>query len=245
MSEAEPAAPAGANTEDRRSEVRRMFDRIAPRYDLLNRVLSFGRDTSWRRRALTHLPTGPALRVLDVATGTADVVLLLLGREGVAAVTGCDTAEHMLALGRAKLARHARADAARLVVGDALQLPFPDGSFDAVTIAFGLRNVADVDLALRELRRVIVPGGRAIVLEFGMPEPGLFAHVYDLYRGTLLPAVGAVVSGDKDAYGYLDRTIRTFPSGEALRRRFDDAGFARSWQEPIMGGAVAITVGER
>jgi demethylmenaquinone methyltransferase/2-methoxy-6-polyprenyl-1,4-benzoquinol methylase len=222
-----------------------MFDRIAHRYDALNAVLSFGLHTGWRRRALAHLPRRSGLRVLDVATGTADVVQLLLRRDDVAHVTGCDVSPGMLARGRDKLARHPRGADAVLVPGDATALPFADASFDAVTMSFGLRNVVDVDATLRELGRVLVPGGRAIVLEFATPRPGPFAAVYAGYRRHVLPAVGSVVSGDDHAYRYLDRTIATFPSGDALRRRFDAAGFVGTVQESLTGGTVGITVGER
>jgi demethylmenaquinone methyltransferase/2-methoxy-6-polyprenyl-1,4-benzoquinol methylase len=234
--------------EESRVGVDQMFDRIAHRYDALNRVLSFGMDTGWRRRALAHLPRPPSptagLRVLDVATGTADVALLLLRRDDVAAVTGVDVSSEMLARGRDKAAVHPRGAALTLAPGDATALPFADGSFNAVTMAFGLRNVIDLDGALRELRRVLAPGGRAIVLEFGTPRPGPFAALYGAYRRHVLPRIGGALSGDAGAYRYLDRTIATFPSGEALRARFDAAGFARTWQEPLVGGAVGITVGE-
>lgn len=234
--------------EESRVGVDRMFDRIAHRYDALNRVLSFGLDTGWRKRALGHLPKPSAaagLRVLDVATGTADVALLLLHRPEVERVTGVDVSTEMLAHGRRKATEHPRGAALSLQTGDATALPFPDQSFDAVTMSFGLRNVLDVDRALRELCRVLVPGGRAIVLEFGTPRPGPFAALYAQYRRHLLPRIGGALSGDAHAYRYLDRTIATFPSGEALRARFDAAGFARTWQEPLVGGAVGITVGER
>jgi demethylmenaquinone methyltransferase/2-methoxy-6-polyprenyl-1,4-benzoquinol methylase len=239
--------PATVVVEESRVGVDRMFDRIAHRYDTLNRVLSFGMDTGWRKRALAHLPTASSsgLRVLDVATGTADVALLLLDRDDVAGVTGVDVSGEMLALGRVKAAAHPRGAALTLETGDATTLPFADGTFDAVTMAFGLRNVLDVDRALRELHRVLVPGGRAIVLEFGAPRPGPFAAVYERYRRHVLPRIGGALSGDANAYRYLDRTIATFPSGEALRTRFVGAGFARAWQEPLVGGAVGITVGER
>lgn len=241
-----PATPTG---EESRVGVDRMFDRIAHRYDALNRVLSFGLDKGWRKRALAHLPaprpSSTGLRVLDVATGTADVALLLLDRDDVASVTGVDVSEQMLSRGREKSAVHPRGAAVTLQTGDATALPFADGSFDAVTMSFGLRNVVDVDLALRELHRVLTPGGRAIVLEFGTPRAGPFASVYATYRRHLLPRIGGALSGDAKAYRYLDRTIATFPSGEALRTRFVAAGFARAWLEPLVQGAVGITVGER
>jgi demethylmenaquinone methyltransferase/2-methoxy-6-polyprenyl-1,4-benzoquinol methylase len=225
-----------------------MFDRIAHRYDALNAILSFGLHTGWRRRALAHLPRrsdGAGLRVLDVATGTGDVAQLLLARGDVARVVGCDVSEGMLALGREKMARHDRAACVELVPGDATALPFDDAGFDAVTMSFGLRNVVDIDIALRELLRVLAPGGRLIVLEFATPRPGPFAAVYEAYRRHVLPVVGGAISGDGQAYRYLDRTIATFPSGDALRARFDAAGFARTWSEALTGGAVGITVGER
>jgi len=222
-----------------------MFDRIAQTYDSLNGILSFGMHRAWRRRALAHLPTRNELRALDVATGTADVALALLDDPRVAHVTGCDLSTGMLERGREKIARHRRAAACELVVGDALSLPFDDGSFDVVTISFGIRNVTDTDRGLSELRRVLAPGGRLIVLEFSTPEPGPFGAIYDVYRRAILPRIGGALSGDAHAYGYLDRTIASFPSGEAMVNRLTAAGLLGARREPLALGAVTIYVGER
>lgn len=231
--------------EGARAQAPAMFDRIARTYDTLNGVLSFGMHRTWRRRALTHVPDRSGLRALDVATGTADVALALLDDPRVAHVTGCDLSTEMLARGREKVLRHPRADACELVVGDALALPFEDGAFDLVTISFGIRNLIDTDRGLQELRRVLAPGGRLIVLEFSTPEPGPFNAIYDVYRRSVLPRIGGALSGDARAYRYLDRTIAAFPSGEAMLERLSNAGLLDARRESLALGAVSIYLGER
>lgn len=230
--------------EPSRVGVARMFDRIAPRYDLLNRTLSFGLDVSWRRRVLQHLPDRPGLKALDVATGTADLALLLAGDARVDRVLGVDVSEEMLAVGREKIAAQPAGAKVELRPGDALDLASLGERFDVVTIAFGIRNVLDVDRALAEMRQALAPGGVALVLEFSTPPPGLFRAAYELYRAHVLPRVGGVVSGDGEAYRYLDETIRTFPSGDAFVAKMTAAGFcdARAW--PMSFGAVSLYVGK-
>ena len=230
--------------EPSRVGVWRMFDRIAPRYDLLNRTLSLGLDVSWRREVVRHLPERDGLRALDVATGTADLLLLLLDQARIERVLGIDLSEEMLEKGKEKLARHPRAAAAELVRGDALELSSLGEKFDVVTIAFGIRNVLDVDHALREMHAVLSPGGRAMVLEFSTPPPGLFRAVYDVYRAHLLPRIGSLVSGDAEAYRYLDETIRTFPSGEVFLAKMTAAGFEHARAVSMSFGAVTLYIAD-
>lgn len=222
-----------------------MFDRIASTYDAVNGVLSLGMHHGWRQRALAHLPARDGLRVLDVATGTGDVLLALLDDKRVARVLGVDLSDEMLARGRVKLAEHARARDGALERGDAMRLPVEDATHDVVTISFGIRNVVDIDQAFRDFRRVLAPGGRLIVLEFSTPEPGPFAALYGVYRRHILPRVGAALSGDAHAYRYLDRTIESFPSGDAMLERMRRAGFKSVAKEPLAFGAVTVYVGDR
>lgn len=244
MSQTQPNSNAAVHSpqEPSRVGVGQMFNRIAPRYDLLNRTLSFGLDASWRRKVRACLPNRQPLRILDVATGTADLALTLVEDTKTESVLGVDIAEEMLARGREKAARHPRGQQVRLEAGDALKLQ-EWGTFDVVTISFGIRNVLDVDHALREMKAVLNPGGRALVLEFSTPEAGLFRSAYELYRAHVLPRVGGLVSGDSGAYRYLDDTIRTFPSGEAFLEKMRNAGFTDTRAHPLTFGTVTLYEG--
>ena len=222
--------------------VRRMFNRVAPRYDLLNRVLSFGCDAGWRRRlaaAATH-PTGSGARVLDLATGTGDVVLALRRTGRCALAAGMDMAEAMLGVAHAKLYGEAQCG---WVLGDALDAPFATGAFDAVTLAFGLRNFADLDAGLREIRRVLKPGGRALVLEFSLPKNRLMRFGYLVYLRYAVPLIGGILSGHREAYAYLNRTIEAFPQGATLCARMEQAGFKETRALPLTFGVATLYEG--
>lgn len=223
----------------------RMFDRIAPRYDLLNRLLSMRRDVAWRRRLYRHLPEGRDLRVLDLATGTADVLLSLFaeGRKAAFGV-GLDMAGKMLLLAQKKVAGQGLASRVHLVRGDATRLGFESGAFDAVTMAFGIRNVVDTPMALREMRRVLKPGGRAIILEFSLPSNPVLRSGYLLYFRHVLPRVGGMVSGDAPAYRYLNQTVETYPYGDAFLRLMDDAGFHHVKAHSLTFGVATIYTGD-
>jgi len=228
----------------RHRNVRRMFNRIAPRYDLLNRLLSFRRDVAWRRAMLNHVPDRIDLRVLDLATGTGDVLIALDQARQPALSVGADVAEAMLALAQDKAARSALGGPS-FARNDATALAFADGSFDAVTVAFGIRNVDDVPTALREMRRVLAPGGRAVILEFSVPTSRLFRPAYLVYLRHVLPRVGGLISGDRNAYHYLNRTIESFPCGEAFCALMNAAGFENAKAHPLTMGIATIYTGER
>lgn len=223
-----------------------MFDRIAPRYDLLNRVLSLRRDVAWRRSLARHLRGRRDLRLLDLATGTGDQILHLLDAGvDVESAVGLDMSEGMLAVGREKLAHRGLADVVDLRTGDATCIDLPDAGFDAVTITFGIRNVGDVPRALAEMLRVLSPGGRALILEFSMPGNPLLRAAYTVYLRHLLPWIGGWVSGDRQAYRYLNRTIEQFPSGEAFCLLMREAGFVDVVAHPLTFGVATCYVGER
>ena len=224
----------------------KMFDRIAPRYDLLNKILSLGLDGFWRRRAGKYLPERKDLRVLDLATGTGDLLLMLLANhKNISSAVGLDMSPEMLAIAEKKIAGHNLQGSISLVCADITEIPFPENSFDAVTIAFGIRNVSDVNIALSQTYRVLKPGGRVIILEFSLPDNSLMKNLFLLYLRTFVPAVGAIISGDSEAYRYLNKTVETFLSREELCKYMQNAGFISVNAVPITFGTVCIYNGEK
>ena len=218
-----------------------MFDRISPTYDLLNRLLSLRRDVSWRCRVADLVCSAGATAVLDVATGTGDVALTLARRcPALTRVVGVDIAEAMLAIGRDKVAAARLAPAIDLQAADAVCLPFATGEFDAVTIAFGIRNVADYPAALAEMLRVLRPGGLVAVLEFSLPAGRLVRQAYLTYFRRILPAIGGLVSGSGSAYRYLNRTVEGFPYGERFLHVLRQVGFSRARALPLSFGIATI-----
>jgi demethylmenaquinone methyltransferase/2-methoxy-6-polyprenyl-1,4-benzoquinol methylase len=224
-----------ATLDKRPHDVAAMFDAVARRYDRTNTVMSFGLDGRWRRRTRQSLELHPGERVLDLAAGTA-VSTVELARSGAYAV-GCDFSLGMLREGRG---RHVP-----LVAGDALHLPFADAAFDAVTISFGLRNVADVDRALHEMARVVRPGGRLVVCEFSRPTFRPFRHLYLNYLMRAMPVIARHVSSNPDAYAYLAESIRSWPPQLELARRIAAAGWADVHWRNLTGGVVALHRAER
>jgi demethylmenaquinone methyltransferase/2-methoxy-6-polyprenyl-1,4-benzoquinol methylase len=223
------------------SRIAGMFDAIAARYDLLNTVLSAGLDRYWRRRAIRSLHLTGRERLLDVCTGTADVAIgAAAASPGAARVVGVDFAGAMLAHGRGKIAGAGLDARVHLVRGDAMRLPAADRSVDAVTIAFGIRNVQDTDAACREIRRVLRPGGRVAILEFGMPSaPGL-RQAYTWYFQRVLPRIGRLVSRHGGAYSYLPASVGAFPWGQAFADRLLAAGLIDTASRPLTLGVVYL-----
>ncbi|MDX6644878.1 MAG: demethylmenaquinone methyltransferase / 2-methoxy-6-polyprenyl,4-benzoquinol methylase [Miltoncostaeaceae bacterium] len=218
-------------------EVRAMFNRIAPRYDLLNRLMTGGLDRTWRAAAADAADLGAGARALDLCTGTGDLALALAARvKPGGEVVGADFAEAMLERARAKAA--ARGAPARFELADALALPFPDDSFDAATVAFGARNLADLDAGLREMARVVRPGGRVVVLE--ITTPARLRPFYELWFDRLVPRLGALVARDRAAYSYLPASVRRFPDPAGLAARMAAAGLGEVRWRRFAGGIVAL-----
>ena len=227
---------------DRERQVRTIFSEIAPRYDLLNHVLSLNIDRRWRRRAVDRLrwEEYPDGLYLDGCAGTFDLSLELAGRKGFGGrVVASDFARPMLVEGAGKLGGAAVSP----VCGDTLRLPFPDATFHGATVGFGVRNLADLDRGLAELRRVLRPGGRLVILEFTTPPSAPVRWGYHLYFHRILPVVGRIVSGHPWAYRYLPESVREFPGPEGLAERMCGAGFDEAHWERISLGIAAIHVG--
>ncbi len=220
-----------------------MFDAIAHRYDLLNRVLSLGIDQRWRRKTVAALQLPPSARVLDLATGTGDVALRIAGTHPDAQVTGVDPSENMLAVGRHKVAAAGLAGRVVLVQGDAESLSFPDRSFDGVTIAFGIRNVPDRPRALREMARVCRRGGRVAILELSEPGGGLLGALARFHVHTLVPTVGAILSGARE-YRYLQQSIAAFPPAAQFAEQLRGAGLRVLTVQPLTFGVCHLYVAE-
>lgn len=236
------AARAASGGAEKRGYVQAVFSQIAPRYDLLNHLLSFNIDKRWRRRALKELgwERTPAGTFLDVCAGTLDVGATLVATRGFdGTVIGADFAEPMLRAGAGK------APAIRLapVAADALQLPLGDASMDGAIVAFGIRNVADLDAGLREVHRVLRPGARFVILEFTTPRSRIIRAGYHLYFHRVLPFIGGVISGHPTAYAYLPRSVASFPEEMELARRMREAGFREARYATLTFGIAAVHVG--
>ena len=222
----------------------RMFDRIAHRYDFLNRLLSLRCDVIWRRRMAECLPSTKNLRVLDVATGTADSLLSLDQHcDRIDLGVGLDMAERMLRIGLAKLNQSGHSKRLSLVRADGAAIPFEDGSFDVVTIAFGIRNFADTIGGLREFHRVLRSDGRLLVLEFSLPTNSFLRRCYLAYFRCIMPLIGRLLSGDTAAYRHLNRSVESFPYGSEFLELMTAAGFAHVHAHPLTLGVATIYLG--
>jgi demethylmenaquinone methyltransferase/2-methoxy-6-polyprenyl-1,4-benzoquinol methylase len=217
--------------------VRDAFARIADRYVMTNHVLSCGADIWWRKVVTARIRKWKPRRLLDVASGTGDLALEIQDQCPDCEVIATDFCAEMLA--------HASSRGlAKTLVADALRLPFPDGSFDVVTVAFGLRNMADYPAALREMRRVLKPGGRLVILDFSLPS-GILRAPYRLYLHHVLPRMAGWLTGQRDAYEYLGGSIEAFPSGTGMTRLLESCGFGQTDASPLTGGVVSIYEGTR
>ncbi len=227
------------------SRIAGMFDAIAPRYDLLNHLLSAGLDRRWRATAVAALRLPDGARVLDVCTGTGDLAIAAVRGGTNVSVVGVDFAGEMLRLGRGKVRAGGLASAIRLVRGDATRIPLADRSCDAATIGFGIRNVADTEAALADIARVLRPGGRLAILEFGEPRiPGI-RTLYLWYFRYLLPLVGRAVSKHDSAYSYLPASVGNFPPPAEFARLIEQHGFGNVKAVPLTLGIVYLYTAER
>ena len=221
-------------------QTREMFTSIAPRYDFLNRLLSVGQDKYWRQRAIDLLDPMGNERILDVATGTGDMVIEVAKRNLSVQIFGIDFSQRMLDLGRIKIARNGYNQAVSLQIGSGECLPFADESFDGVICAFGIRNFADVQLGLREFFRVLKPGGRVVVLEFSIPQNQFLKTAYEWYFNLILPKIGNIISGHLNAYSYLPESVANFPSQKKFIKWIEKIGFKKVSFSELTFGIVSI-----
>ncbi|MDA8428844.1 MAG: bifunctional demethylmenaquinone methyltransferase/2-methoxy-6-polyprenyl-1,4-benzoquinol methylase UbiE [Geobacteraceae bacterium] len=230
---------------DKGEKIQQMFGTIAPRYDFLNRMLSFGIDRRWRKKAVKLITCREGARILDVATGTGDVALeIARSTPASVKITGADFCKEMVDLGQIKVAQSPYAGRIDFRVAPCEDLPFPDNTFDAVTIAFGIRNVVDRKLGLAEMWRVLRPGGRMIILEFSTPRSHLFRQIYYFYFRRLLPMIGGLFS-KYNAYKYLPDSVLEFPSHEEFAATIEDAGFRSVHIKELTFGIASIYVGDK
>lgn len=232
--------------EKRAPKVREMFSRLALRYDLVNDVMSFGLHRRWKRQTVEIAAAGRkhSLRWLDLCCGTGDLCFLAQEIAGRGArVVGTDFTLPMLAVAQRR--RPAQGGSCAFVQGDALQLPFPSGVFDVITIGYGLRNLADLEMGLSEMRRVLAPGGRAVILDFGKPDNPFAGALYQAFLRTMMPAVGYLFHGDPETYLYIPESLKRYPAQKGVLELMRRAGFVNARYENRLLGTMGINIGER
>lgn len=225
-----------------KQHIGQLFDRIAGTYDGLNHLLSMNIDKRWRRKAVRSLSILNIQHstLLDVAIGTADLTIEILRQHKASHVTGIDLSRKMMAIGQQKVAKHGYSDLVTFDYGSAQDMPYADASFDAVTCAYGVRNFANLDEGLREMYRVLRPGGELMILEFSYPDNPFIRWSYDLYFSHILPFIGNLFSRDRSAYSYLNRSVKDFPYGELFCDHLRDAGFTDITFQPLTFGITTI-----
>lgn len=209
----------------KKEQVEQMFDKIAPKYDTLNRVLSLGVDVWWRKKALSYLQESKPRKILDVATGTADVAIMAAKMLQPESITGIDISNQMLDFGRIKIKDQGLDAMITLETGDSENLRFEDNSFDAVTVAFGVRNFEHLEKGLADMCRVLRPGGRVVILEFSKPRLFPFKQLYNAYFKYVLPLIGRLTSRDIRAYTYLFESVQVFPEGDDFLQKLHQTGY--------------------
>jgi demethylmenaquinone methyltransferase/2-methoxy-6-polyprenyl-1,4-benzoquinol methylase len=228
---------------EKKEQVARMFDSIAFRYDFLNRFLTAGTDIRWRKKAIGELKDIHPQQILDVATGTGDLAIMSWQILQPQKITGIDISEGMLELGRKKLENLRLSDKIELLKGDSEELPFSDNSFDAITVAFGVRNFQNLQQGLAEMLRVLKPGGKLVVLEFSKPPNALFRALCNFYTNVITPAVGRLFAKNRGAYQYLNDSVQAFPEGPDFTVILQKTGFHDTRFKRLSGGICSIYTG--
>ena len=222
------------------SPIAAMFDRIAPKYDRLNHLLSLNTDKIWRKKTAKAVAKSQPETILDLATGTADLAIALATYNPQAHIIGMDISEKMLEIGKEKVAKQKLGDQVELYLGNAANLPFDENCFDAVTVAFGVRNFEGMRQGLSEIQRVLRPNGQAVILEFSMPEKFPIKQLYRMYFVHFLPTIGRCISKDKSAYAYLPQSVERFPKPSDFMRIISDCGLKNSSATPLSFGIATL-----
>lgn len=223
----------------KKKQVEQMFDNIAGGYDSMNRVISFGTDASWKKKILKMIAAKKPETILDIATGTGDLAILMTATSAKK-IVGLDLSDRMLEVGRKKIIAKKLTDRIEMIQGDSENLPFADNSFDAVTVAYGIRNFENLNQGLQEISRVLKPGGTLVILETSNPTKTPFKQFYNFYTKKILPLIGRLFSKDNNAYGYLSESANHFPFGEALNNILRKIGFIEVADHPQTFGAATI-----
>jgi demethylmenaquinone methyltransferase / 2-methoxy-6-polyprenyl-1,4-benzoquinol methylase len=237
--------PFRHSADSKKEQVGKMFDKIAFRYDFLNRFLSAGIDVGWRKKAAGILVPFHPKTVLDVATGTGDFAITCLSVLNPEKITGIDISDGMLGIGRKKIEKLGLQERIELLNGDSEAIYFSDYSFDAVTVAFGVRNFEDLEKGLSEIYRVLKPGGKLVVLEFSRPSSGLVRAFYNFYMKFITPNVGKLISKNNDAYQYLNNSVQKFPEKETFIHILNHQGYRNSFYKTLSLGICTIYCGEK
>ncbi len=240
MTDCERINPYDSDSRPKSEQVRDMFDNIAPAYDFMNRAMTFGIDRRWRRIAVDMVARNPHDSILDIATGTGDLAMLLARRTQASRITGLDLSQGMIDIGRRKIERAGLAGRIELICGDSLAMPFADAQFDAITVAYGVRNFADLLAGYREMARVLRPGGTLTVIELCTPTARLVRPLYRLYTRRIIPLMGRLVSKDVRAYSYLPESIAAVPQRAGMTALMEQAGFSDAAWRTLTFGTCAI-----
>lgn len=228
------------NEGGKKDQIEKMFDNVAPTYDLLNRVLSLGIDESWRKKAIAKFDPAKTKNILDVATGTADIAIRMANQLNPDKIIGLDLSSKMLEYGQKKVNKKNLGDKIELVQGDSENLPFEDNTFDGVIVSFGVRNFENLEQGLSEIYRVLKKDGQIVVLEFSRPSMTPFKQLYNSYFKYILPNIGKLTSQDPKAYKYLYESVQAFPDGDAFLNMYKKLGFTETHSQPLTLGICTI-----
>ncbi|HZJ58817.1 MAG TPA: bifunctional demethylmenaquinone methyltransferase/2-methoxy-6-polyprenyl-1,4-benzoquinol methylase UbiE [Chitinophagaceae bacterium] len=229
----------------KKEQVAEMFDRVANRYDVMNRLLSAGIDIKWRKKAILQLKNDKPKQILDVATGTCDMAIISYKLLRPEKITGIDISGEMLKVGRKKIEKEGLTSVIELQTGDSETINFADNSFDAVTVAFGVRNFENLESGLKEMLRVLKPGGKLIVLEFSRPRTRIFRSLYNLYMSIVAPEVARWIARNKKAYQYLNQSANLFPERQNFVEILNRTGYSNTSFKPLSAGICCIYIGEK